>query len=167
MRTIKDEEIWASEDRILEMSIPDMQAFLAQMSEAQPFIMVYISTLCERDDFEQDNDKDALVNLACAVWDAINKASGGDLGPVSGDDIDRSEERIMQLLETAEGEAEDTWSTVLKTWVDGSNQQPILRFLLEALMSEENSYDVSDEGSGLVFMYLKTIVDCLDDAVEG
>lgn len=166
MRTITQEEIWASEDHILEMSTPDMQGFLAQMSEVQPFVMVYISTLCERGDFEQDNDMDALVNLACAIWDAMNKASDGELIPVSGDDIDQSEERVMQLLKTAEGESEDAWGPLLKTWMDGANQQPILQFLLEALMSEENPYDVSDEGGGLIFMYLKTIVDCLDDVVE-
>ena len=44
------------------------------------------------------------------------------------------------------------------------NQRPLLEFLLDALMSPENTYGITEEGSGLIFTYLKVIVDCLDKA---
>jgi len=44
------------------------------------------------------------------------------------------------------------------------NQRPMLEYVLEALMSPEHPHHATTEGSGLIFTYLKIIIDCLDNA---
>ena len=38
--------------------------------------------------------------------------------------------------------------------------------MLDALMSPENPYAVTEEGSGMIFTYLKVIIDCLDNSIN-
>ena len=94
----------------------------------------------------------------------MRQAVGVCLTEVKGTEIDEREEKIMGLYEYAEGEPESDLSKLFQTWTEGYPQRPLLEFLSVALMSPENPYDVTEEGSGMIFTYLKVIVDCLDHA---
>ena len=70
----------------------------------------------------------------------------------------------MKLYAYSEGEAESEWPDMVVTWMEGFNQRPLLQFVLHSLMLPENPYQVTPDGSGLIFTYLKVIIDCLDNA---
>ncbi len=164
MRIVTHEEIQASMDRIHEMTKSDTRRFMKQMSKEQPYIQIYVAAICERGEFDDENDADAFANLASIIWHAMRKAAGGRLAKVKADEIDAKEAQIMRLYEYAEGEPESDWSSMVQAWMEDYNQRPLLEFVLDALMSPENPYGVTLEGSGLIFTYLKVIIDCLDNA---
>lgn len=164
MRTVTHEEIRASTDAIQQMSDDETHAFMEGMVREQPYLQIYVAAICQRGDFKGDNDADAFASLAGIVWHGMRAAAGGRLRKVLGDEIDERETQMMQLFEYAEGEEEEEWPRLLELWLDGYNQRPLLEFILDMLMSPENPYDVSAEGSGLIFTYLKILVDSLDNA---
>ena len=166
MRTVTHEEIQASMDRVHDMTESETRKFMRRMQKEQPYIQVYVAAICDRGEFEAENDADALANLSGIVWHAMRRAAGGPLVKVKGPEIDKREEQIMQLYRYAEGEPEPDWPSMVQAWMEDYNQRPLLEFVLDALMSPENPYAVTEEGSGMIFTYLKVIIDCLDNAKQ-
>ena len=137
---------------------------MAQMSREQPVLQVYVAAILERGDFEDDNDKDALANLASIIWHAMRAAASGRMGKVKPKEIDRREAQMEKLFEYAKDESEADWPRLVETLFEGYPQQPLLQFALEPLMSPDNPYGVTHDGSGLIFHYVKVMIDCLDNA---
>ncbi len=164
MKPITHEEIQESVDLVHNMSESETRKFMKRMSKEQPYIQIYVAAICERGEFDDDNDADAFANLASIIWHAMCKAVGGGLAKVKSQEIDKSEAKMMKLYEYAEGKAESEWPDMVSAWMEGFNQRPLLEFLLQSLMSPENPYQVTPDGSGLIFTYLKVIIDCLDNA---
>lgn len=167
MRIITHEEIDDSVDRIHAMTDDELGLFAMQMNDEQPYIQIYLAAKSECGDFEDENDVDALFDLASIIVSAMRAASGGRLAQVTGDDIDTHEAKMMELYHYAAGEEDDAWPELIATTLEAYNQRPLLEFVLEALMSPENRYEVTPDGSGLIFTYIKVIIDCLDQAKEG
>jgi len=163
MRTVTREEIQASMDRVHDMTENETRKFMRRMQKEQPYMQVYVAAICERGEFTDENDADAFANLSGIVWHAMCHAAGTPLVKVKGHAIDKREEQIMQLFRYAEGEPESDWTNMVQAWMDGYNQRPLLEFVLDALNSPENPYAVTEEGSGMIFTYLKVIIDCLDN----
>jgi len=164
MRTVTHHEIQESIDQINGMSEKDTYSFMKQMSEEQPYIQIYVAAICDRGDFENENDADAFANLVSIIWCAMRMAAGGKIHQVVGGEIDKREAQQMKLYTYAEGEPEDGVSRLVESWMKDYNQRPMLEYVLEALMSPEHPHHATTEGSGLIFTYLKVIIDCLDNA---
>ena len=164
MRTVTDEEVQASMDQVHALTASATHKFMARMQKEQPYILVYSAAISDRGDFEDDNDADAFLDLVCIVWHAMRRAAGGPVEKVKGHQIDKREASIMKLYQYAEEESEADWPTMVQAWMRDYNQRPLLEFLLKALMSPENPYGVTEDGSGMIFTYLKVIIDCLDKA---
>lgn len=162
MRTVRHEEVEAGVNSVHEMSESDTREFMKQMMDEQPYIQVYVTAVCERGELDDENDLDAFANIASIVWHAMRKAADGKLPKVTGKAIEEQEERMTELCEYAEGELAPEWATMVASWMDGYNQRPLLEFALQALMSPENPYQVTPDGAGVIFMYVKTIIDSLD-----
>jgi hypothetical protein len=137
---------------------------MERMTREQPFIQLYVAAICERGDFSDESDTDAFANLATIVWHAMDKAAPGPLQRVSGGQLDECEENLMRMLEYAEGESEDDLPAFVNAWMDDYPQPHLLEFLLETLFSPENPYEVTPEAAGMLFTYLKIIIDSLDKA---
>lgn len=164
MRTVTKEEIVESAERIRDMTESESRKFAQRLEKEQPHILLYVSAIIERGDFEKEGDGDAFASLSSIVWRAMRRAAGRPLEKIKAREIDAREERIMQLLRYAEGESEYSFPDLVRTWLKDYNQRPLMEFALEALLSPENPYDVSEESSGMIFTYLKVLIDCLDNA---
>lgn len=164
LRTVTREEIEAAMDRINRLGPDETRELMERMQSEQPYVQVYVAAICDRGDFESEDDEDAFVNLATIAWYAMCAMGAGEVRQVSGDDIDRSEEQVLGLYSYAEGEPEAGWAGMVQTWMEGCNQLPLLGFLVDALMSPNSPYTISEEGAGLIFTYIKTVIDCLDEA---
>jgi len=151
-------------DRVHDMTESETRKFMRRMQNEQPYIQVYVAAICERGEFDDENDADAFANLSGIIWNAMRHAAGTPLVKMKGHQIDKREEHIMQLYRYAEGESESDWPSMVQAWLDGYNQRPLLEFVLDVLNSPANPYAVTEEGSGMIFTYLKVIIDCLDNA---
>ena len=103
MRTVTHHEIQESIDKINGMSEKDTHSFMKQMSEEQPYIQIYVAAICDRGDFENENDADAFVNLVSIIWCAMRTAAGGKIHQVAGGEIDKREAQQMKLYTYTEG----------------------------------------------------------------
>jgi len=164
MRTVTHHEIQESIDKINGMSEKDTHSFMKQMSEEQPYIQIYVAAICDRGDFENENDADAFVNLVSIIWCAMRMAAGGKIHQAADGEIDKREAQQMKLYTYTEGEPENGVSRLVESWMKDYNQRPMLEYVLEALMSPEHPHHATTKGSGLIFTYLKIIIDCLDNA---
>ena len=164
MRTVTHHEIQESIDKVNGMSEKDTRSFMKQMSEEQPYIQIYVAAICDRGDFENESDTDAFINLASIIWHAMRTATGGKIRQVEGDEIDKREAQQINLYTYAEGEPEDELPRLVESWMKDYNQRPLLEYVLEALISPEHPRRAAPNDSGLIFTYLKVIIDCLDNA---
>jgi len=163
MRTVSYDEIQASMDYIHNMNQKETKRFALSMTREQPYLQVYISAISERGDFEDENDIDAFFNVASIIWHVMRKVAGGPGVKVMPDTIDEYEESIMQHF-MAEDDSEYEMANNLKALLENDNQRPLLEFILDAVFSAENPYGVTEEGSFLIFLYSKVIIDCLDNS---
>jgi len=164
MRPVTREEIQSTVDLVHAMGPDETRQLMLQMREEQPYLQVYLAAICERGDFDDENDADAFVNLATIVWYAMCHQSGVTIPEISGEQIDLCEDQVMQLYAYAEGEPDSGWPAMVQAWMDGCSQLPLLGFLVDALMAEKNPYEMTEQGGGMIFTYIKTIIDCLDQA---
>ena len=164
MRAVTHEEIQQSIECIEEMSEKDSRQFLIEMSEEQPYIQIYVAAILERGDFTDEDDSDIFTNLVMITWHAMRQASGGNLGMVLGKDIEEFEDKILELYDYAQDEPDEDWPELIHAWTERYNQRPLLEFILQSLMSPHSQYCVSPNASGMIFTYLKVIVDSVDNA---
>lgn len=162
MKTVSPEEIQASIDYIHDLSQKETKRFASRMTKEQPYLQIYIAAISERGDFENDNDIDAFFNLASIIWHAMRDAAGGPLAKVMPDDIDACEDSIMAHFEDMGDNSETIMENNLRDLLANSNQRPLIEFVLDALYSPQNPYEVTQEGAFLVFLYARVIIDCLD-----
>lgn len=164
MRMVTRQEIEKSMDIIHNLSEEETYEWIHVMQEEQPFLQIYVAAICERGDFEDDNDIDAFTNLAIIIWHAMRTAAQGPLAEVKGYEIDEREEALIEHFDSVEGEAEADVMNAVQTWLEDDPQRPLLEFLLMTLMSPENPYEVTEESTGMLLVYLKVIAECLDHA---
>lgn len=164
MRTVAQNEIQESIDKFSGMSEKDTQSFMEQMSKEQPFIQIYVAAICDRGDFKNESGADAFINLASIIWHAMRTAAGGKIRQVDGDEIEKREKKMTDLYKYAENESEEGFTELAISWMKDYNQRPLLEFAIEALLSPENPYRPTQYDSGIIFTYLKVIIDCLDNA---
>ena len=63
MRTVTHEEIQESMDHVHAIAERETRKFMARTQKEQPYVQVHVAAICERGDFEDENDADALANL--------------------------------------------------------------------------------------------------------
>lgn len=164
MRMVTREEIQNSTDFVHTMSEEETYELMTLMQKEQPYLQVYVAAICERGDFEDDNDIDVFVNLASIIWHVMRNAAQGPLTEVKGSEIDEREEKLIARYASAEGKSDSDLASDIQVWMDDDPQRHLLEFLLMTLMSPENPYDVTEEGTEMIFTYLKVITDCLNHA---
>lgn len=163
MKTVTREEIEASRGRILSALPRQVRKWMKEMGDEQPFLQVYVAGLLEQA-FERTRDADAFANLCMIVWMSMRESLKEPFSQVDGATIERVEGRMMDLVKYAEGEADTNLPRLVQLWMQDYGQRPLMEFCVNALMSEKSPYGVSAQASGLIFLYLKVLIDCLDQA---
>lgn len=144
-------------------------SWMQDLATKQPFLFGYLLA-CE-ELFEDALDFQNLLQITVIVWLSFEHEYKS-IPKVSGEDIDRYEEKAMsnfdeleELVENGEmGKAFDLL---------GQDKQPVmLHFVAEELASlgedegEGEEYDEEDESTAKMYAILKLIIDLLDDAVN-
>ena len=164
MRTVTHEEVQASEDRVHNMTKSETLEFMGRMMKEQPYIQVYAATICEQGEWGGERDADTFASLVSVVWHAMRSALGRPFDKVKGFDLDKREEQLAQFCLQAGEQPEPNLQGIMDAWTKDYNQLPLLQFVIDALMSPDSPYEVTKESTGAIFMHLKVIMDCLDNA---
>ncbi len=161
MKPISSKIVEKTWKRIGGMSPAEMPKLVSLMNRKQPFIIAYLMGV-GGDTLNQD-ERELLVYLGVVVWQIMSQGSVS-LPKITGEALDKAERVNMKMLEYLEAELEPGFTQVVKTILNSYNQIEVLRYVVEALMeeSEEEACLIRDESKGLLLLYLKTVIDCLD-----
>jgi hypothetical protein len=152
------EETWKE---IGGMPLEDAPKFARRFQKSQPFLAVYLLAV-GGDELNRD-DRELLFYLGMVVWKIMSKGAR-DLTQISSDSIEKAEERNWDMVDYLRGEDKnfDFFNTV-ESIMTGYNQKNVLKYAVEALIEHDpEEGNIRDDKKGEMFIYLKTVIDCLD-----
>ena len=164
MKPIPAETVASRQTRIANLPEEALEELIDQASEEQPFMLAYLMATGEAE--FNASEQELLLYIGVVVWQ-IMREEHADMRALTEEDLDTAEETNRQLIEYLEGEPEHELFETVETVIGGYNQGPLLRFVIETVMDEdEEAFDdmepVRDEMKGMLIFYLKILIDCLD-----
>ena len=162
MNTLSKElvaEVW---EEVISTPADQGEARFQEAFEEQPAVCAYLLAMDEQ--LLPPDEQGLLIMIGYSVIKVMSR-SRLPLRQVEPEELEEAEQLNFALLDDVE-EGEDidflaVCSNLIKTYPQG----PLLGAVLEALMEgyEENPEE-APENLGLLFLHLKTVIDCLDRA---
>ncbi len=142
------------------MSPLELPKLINLMTKEQPLILAYLMAV-DNEILNQD-EQELLLYLGVVVWQIMSQGST-PLPKVTEGILDEVEESNIKMLEYLEGESETDFIETVEKIIGNYNQPEVLRYAIEALM-EESAEEclIRDEYKGIMFINLKTVIDCFD-----
>ncbi len=132
-----------------------------QFMEEQPALGIYL-TACA-DSLGKEADDSRLLDLAVAVWEAMRREAGHKLPKLQPNAIMRAEKANVKMLTRLEPASEIVQENQAREVFTAYNQREVMGFCLEILMSDdEETPELAPERLGMEWVWLKTVIDCLD-----
>ena len=154
------ERIWKQVGGMSPADAPDL---VSRMSDEQPLLLAYLTTMGE-EDFDQD-ERELLLYIGIVVWQ-IMKEGADELPRIEESTLEEVEKQNLAMLEYLQAEPESDFEDTVKIIFENYNQTEVLRYVLDAIMEEtEEGTQVRDENKGLMLYFLKNLIDCLDTVV--
>jgi len=165
MRSILRDEIDEAWDILCDLNDEQTGALVRQFMEAQPALGIYLSAVF---DSLAEESESPLIEVVMCCWQAMSRASESPLRQVTPEEIDSAEEANTQELARLEEGAEMEWENAAAGLIHNYNQNELLGFGLEMLMSgNEEAPELAPDSVGMELIWLKTVIDCLDQAEAG
>ena len=151
------ERTWKEMSTMSPLNYPKL---INKFSKEQPFILTYLIAV-DGQQFNED-ERELLLYLGVVIWMMMSRENN-PLPKVTEKIIDDAEEKNIKMLEYLEGETETDFYETTDTILQDYNQPEVLRYVVEALMEDDDEdVDIQEENIGLMMIYLKTVIDCFD-----
>ncbi len=142
-----------------EIEAKDTELLMEDMGRHQPAVLSYL--LSEAFKLLTQKEREYLVSLSMVIWRATRKVNP-NAEPVDPRTLEEKEEDNWEKLEEVPaGSFRDRLDIFFKDYP----QEDLLAFAEDALVEEEEEEDsgiaLTKEGKELMFVALKTIIDCL------
>lgn len=144
-----------------------MERFINQ----QPYLSTYLMALGENELSEYELEY--MFFVALNVWHACEIA-GCKCKTVEEDVIFEIEERNIKMLEYFDEESDTEFSDDVLNLINHHPQSALLEYVTMLIMDDEESeeemedddideeQEISEEGKGVMFVIMKTFIECLD-----
>lgn len=153
---ISEEIVTQTWQRVAGSSPGQVQRYMTQMSQEQPAILAYLLTL-DGDPFNQ-NEMGYILFIAVVVWQAMKQSPQG-LRSVPVEAVEQADEANFAFLERFLSASETDFETAIVKMLAEYPEPEVLRYIVEALMEEDEEEPFRDEYRGLAFVCLKTVLD--------
>jgi hypothetical protein len=151
------EETWK---RIASLSPRRAPGLIKRMGKEQPVVLAYL--LAVDHDLLNDDERQLLLYLGVVVWQIMSQGSQ-PLPMITEDRLDTAEAKNIKMAEYLQGETEEGFLDAARTIINNYGQPEVLRYVVEAIMEEpEEGCAIRDENRGILFLDLKTVIDCFD-----
>ena len=146
--------------RIAGQSAKDAQKLVNRMSKEQPVVLAYLMAV-DTDIFNQD-EREVLLFLGVVVWQIMLQGTR-PLPKVTEKILDEAEAGNLKMAEYLRGETEAGFEEASRKIIGSYKQPEVLRYVVEAIMEDtEESSPIREENKGIMFLDLKTVIDCFD-----
>lgn len=161
MKTVSPELVEQTWQRMADMSPDEIPVLMNTFVAEQPAVVAFLMAAGE--DLLNQDEKEFLLYLGVTVWQIMQQGSR-PLSEVSEKALEAMVDSNFKMLEYLEGESEFDFTDTVATIYSSYNQPEVLRYVLEALFEEDEevSENIREEMKGMIFVYLKTIIDSFD-----
>jgi hypothetical protein len=154
------EEITKSWNKLEELELDDIPQFVDKLGHEQPFVLTYLMTTGS--DILNPKEREALLFTGLMIWH-ISTLKRLKIPEISSEMIDEKESKNIKMLEYLAGEPESDFMETVNHIMTKYPQAELLKFVIDKLMSDpEDDVEIREENIGMIVIYLKTIIDCLD-----
>jgi hypothetical protein len=149
------EKIW---QEYSQLNVFQIKKLVDRFSKEQAALLAYLMAV-DTDIFNQE-ERELLLYIGTAVWH-IMKHEKPKLKTITEKELEIAEYKNLQMAEYFMEEPESTFDESVRLVFEGYNQRAILEFILEEILKDDE-VDIRLENKGLLFLDLKTVIDCLD-----
>ncbi len=142
-----------------QMHPEEMIRTVTELSEEQPDLLVYL--MGAGDEIFNQDEREMFMYIGTAVWQMMSRGER-PLVRVTEEDIFQAEDQNIQMLEQMAQESPGDFMAVTSRMLSEYNQIEILRYIVEAIMEEEEDLEIREDSRGWMLICLKSVVDCLD-----
>jgi hypothetical protein len=151
---------WNSMEDLDPDSIP---ALVHELGRKQPFLLTYL--MATGHEILSEQEREALLFMGVMIWQILNGIYS-DIAEITGDDLDKHEQKNIQMLEYLAGESESDFLDTVEKIMSKYHQPMLLRFIITKLVAEpDRGIELSDDNMGMIVIYLKTVIDCFDEII--
>lgn len=160
MQSITFNEIDQSWNKMEEMELDDVPQLVDQLGHKQPFVLAYL--MATGNDILNQSEREALLFMGLMIWHISNR-NIVLIPEISGELIDQTEQKNVKMLEYLAGEPESDFLETVEKIIGKYNQQELLKYVIDRLMNEpQRSAEIREDNIGMLVIYLKTLIDCVD-----
>jgi len=157
-KSISAEVVERTWQRIAGQSAKDAQKLVNRMSKEQPLVLAYLMAV-DNDIFNQ-SEREVLLFLGVVVWQIMLQGNR-PLPKVTEKILDKAEAANLKMAEYLRGETEAGFEEATRKIIGSYKQPEVLRYVVEAIMEDtEESSPIREENKGIMFLDLKTVIDC-------
>lgn len=162
LTTNEIDELW---QRKADMELEEAPELVEEMGSAQPAALSYL--LAIGDDIITEAERQVTFFMGVLVWYVVQQSAGTPIREITPEELSEHEENNFNMLEYLAGESDAEFMTTVEKIMDKYNQRPLLQYVIERIMEEpEKEIELYDNHVGMMVIYLKTFIDCLDRAIE-
>jgi hypothetical protein len=153
---ISEETVTQTWQRVALSTPQEAQRYMHQMSQEQPAVLAYLLTM-DGDPFNR-NEMGYILFIALVVWQIMKQSAQG-LRSVPIEAIEQADEANFSFLEQLLTAGEMDFEAAVVRMIAEYPEPEVLRYIVEALMEEDEEEPFRDEYRGLAFVNLKTVLD--------
>ena len=166
MKAVARKDVEAAWERLCALDESATDRLVKQFMEEQPALGIYL--FASGESLEPGSLQESpLIDLVIAPWQVLTQAAGRRLTQITPKQIERAEEANTRALEQLEGASEFQQREAVQQTFEHYPQRELLGFGLEILMSgHEDNPELAPESLGMELLWLRTVIDCLDEQAD-
>ena len=160
MRQLTYDEIDALWREKADMEPEEAPYLVERMGQQQPYVVSYL--LATGNEILIPSEREVVFYMGVLIWYVIDSLKI-TVPEISVDQLMEIENKNYQMLEYLAGEPDSEFMETVGKIMDHYNQSVLLRYVIEQIMEEpEKSIKIIDNHIGIMVIYLKTFIDCID-----
>jgi hypothetical protein len=137
---------------------------MTKIAKSQPYLLSFMIEFAE--ELTQE-EKELAIYMFFVVYRMFQKNSGKRIKRISAEETIECYEYNEGLVKSLEGVNEKFFERIAR--IEMSRQPHVIRYVTETLIEapeDEDPIALTEDGIGVIFLLLKTVVDLLDKTVE-
>lgn len=158
---ISKERVAKTAERISTMGLEEMQGLAVRMQSEQPFVMIYLLAISEREGFDEEQSEH-LYFVGTVIWQLMRENPNGKR-KITEQMMDKAEKANESLLEKMAADSEGDFLSASESVALNSQEPEVFRYIVEAIMEDEEGNPenphFTEEHIGTAFLHLKIVLD--------
>lgn len=148
-------------ERMSAMGPAEMGAIANRMQSEQPFVMVYLLAITEREGFT-DEESEFFFFVGTVIWQLMRENPNGKR-EITERILDEADEANEALMEKVAGDSAGDFYSVAETLALDSPEPEVFRYMVETIMEDDEGNPenppFSQDHLGAAFLHLKIVLD--------